>query len=269
MSGFGPRASERQVLVVGWAAAMAIVSLITFLDIVTQAHGEGPDALARTLVSQLSSWLTMTLAICVPAAVALWLRRRRPAWWQAALVHAVALPIYFLIHAGGFLVLRKLAYPLLLGAAYETGPLVVGVFYEASKDVPAYAFGVTAFWLVLRWFAGHEPTAQGGPDLFDIRDGARLVRAPVAEILAVRSAGNYVEFLLDDGRRPLMRGALGALETQLAPRGFVRTHRSWLINQARVTGLRPEGSGDYAVELGAVQAPLSRRFREALKALRT
>jgi DNA-binding LytR/AlgR family response regulator len=40
------------------------------------------------------------------------------------------------------------------------------------------------------------------------------------------------------------------------------------VNSARVTGLRPEGSGDYAVELGAVEAPLSRRFREALAVLR-
>jgi DNA-binding LytR/AlgR family response regulator len=54
----------------------------------------------------------------------------------------------------------------------------------------------------------------------------------------------------------------------MAEHGFVRTHRSWLVNPARVTGLRPEGSGDYAVELGAVEAPLSRRFPQALAALR-
>jgi DNA-binding LytR/AlgR family response regulator len=103
---------------------------------------------------------------------------------------------------------------------------------------------------------------------FDIRDGARLVRVPVSEILAVRSAGNYAEFLLADGRRPLMRSSLGALETGMAEHGFLRTHRSWLVNPSRVTGLRPEGSGDYAIELGAVEAPLSRRFPQALSTLR-
>ncbi|MDB5457166.1 MAG: DNA-binding response regulator, partial [Caulobacter sp.] len=101
-----------------------------------------------------------------------------------------------------------------------------------------------------------------------IRDGARMVRAPVADILAVRAVGNYAEFVLADGRRPMTRSSLVALEGQLAGHGFLRTHRSWLVNPARVTGLRPEGSGDYAVELGAVQAPLSRRFPEALAALR-
>jgi DNA-binding LytR/AlgR family response regulator len=48
----------------------------------------------------------------------------------------------------------------------------------------------------------------------------------------------------------------------------VRCHKSWLINRARVTGLKPEGSGDYAVELGALEVPLSRRYPEALAALK-
>jgi DNA-binding LytR/AlgR family response regulator len=87
-------------------------------------------------------------------------------------------------------------------------------------------------------------------------------------ILAVRSAGNYVEFILTDDRRPLMRSSLAAIQQALATHGFVRTHKSWLVNEARVAGLRPEGSGDYTIELGALEAPLSRRFPEALAALR-
>jgi DNA-binding LytR/AlgR family response regulator len=65
-----------------------------------------------------------------------------------------------------------------------------------------------------------------------------------------------------------MRTSLGALAGRLEAHGFVRTHRSWLVNAARVTGLRPEGSGDYAVELGDLEVPLSRRFRGALDVLR-
>ena len=82
------------------------------------------------------------------------------------------------------------------------------------------------------------------------------------------SAGNYVEFWLADGRRPLMRATLAAIEVELEAYGFVRAHRSWLVNGARVTGLEPDGSGDWTVELGEVRAPLSRRFPEALARLR-
>jgi DNA-binding LytR/AlgR family response regulator len=90
----------------------------------------------------------------------------------------------------------------------------------------------------------------------------------LTDILAVTSAGNYVEFLLGDGRRLLMRSALSAVESDLADRGFVRTHRSWLVNEKAVTGLTPEGSGDYGVALGSLTAPLSRRFPAALARLR-
>ncbi|HET7333927.1 MAG TPA: LytTR family DNA-binding domain-containing protein, partial [Rhizomicrobium sp.] len=105
-------------------------------------------------------------------------------------------------------------------------------------------------------------------DTFDIRDGARLNRVKLADIMAVTSAGNYVEFVLADGRKLLMRGALSALESELAPSGFVRTHRSWLVNAAAVTALKPQGSGDYAVSLGGMEVPLSRRFPDALARLR-
>ena len=61
---------------------------------------------------------------------------------------------------------------------------------------------------------------------------------------------------------------LSTLEGELGPRGFLRTHRSWLVNARQMTALRPEGSGDYTVELGSLKAPLSRRFPDALAKLR-
>jgi DNA-binding LytR/AlgR family response regulator len=35
-----------------------------------------------------------------------------------------------------------------------------------------------------------------------------------------------------------------------------------------MSGLRPDGSGDYTVELGLLEAPLSRRFPDALAKLK-
>jgi DNA-binding LytR/AlgR family response regulator len=154
-----------------------------------------------------------------------------------------------------------------MGGPYQFGPLSTEFPYEFRKDLMAYGLASIIYYLSLRRSA-REAAVQAQTvstaASFDIRDGARLVRVPVSEILAVRSAGNYAEFLLADGRRPLMRSSLSALETGMAEQGFLRTHRSWLVNPSRVTGLRPEGSGDYAIELGALEAPLSRRFPQAL-----
>lgn len=266
----GLSGSERRALATGWLVALAIVALVNIFNVLTRSHDHPERGVLQPLIDELSSALVTMVVIALPAAIALWLRRRSPAWWLAAPVLVLGAAIYPVLHVSAFVALRKLAYSTLLERHYQFGRVFGEFFYEAGKDVPAYALSLTAFWLALRWLAPlwASPGEADAPASFDIRDGARLVRAPTADILAVRSAGNYAEFLLSDGRRPLMRTSLGGLEARLAPLGFVRTHRSWLVNSARVTGLRPEGSGDYAVELGAVEAPLSRRFREALAVLR-
>jgi hypothetical protein len=88
--------------------------------------------------------------------------------------------------------------------------------------------------------------------------------------LAARSAGNYVEVHLVDGRKPMLRGTLASVETALKPHGFVRTHRSWLVNPLRVRELTAEGSGDFRVGLdGGAEAPVSRRFPQALETLKS
>lgn len=185
--------------------------------------------------------------------------------WRALLVHAVALLAFSAFHVVGFYYLRMLVFGL-LSLPYEYD-LAGRFIYELRKDAFGYVVGATAFWGMTRLY-GQAPAAADAPATFDIRDGARVIRVPVADILAVSSAGNYVEFTLADGRRTLMRSSLSAIEADLSPRGFVRTHRSWLVNVARVTELRPEKSGDYCVALGPVEAPLSRRFPQALARLR-
>jgi DNA-binding LytR/AlgR family response regulator len=141
------------------------------------------------------------------------------------------------------------------------------LLYEARKDVLGYALFIGLFSLIdqLLRQPGETPVERA---TFDIRDGAKLTRVRLDEILAISSAGNYVEFFLADGRRLLMRSPLRSVESELGPRGFVRTHRSWLVNGKKVTTLKPDGSGDYTVELGQQAVPLSRRFPDALAKLR-
>ena len=186
-------------------------------------------------------------------------------WPRAIGLHAAAALIYAIFHVSGFVLLRNLVYAA-MGDDYGMGPLLEDFPYELRKDLLSYGINVAVFLV-----AGQAQRRRRGPrdaQMFDIRDGSRLVRVPVREIRAVSSAGNYVEFWLADGRRPLMRTTLAAIEARLEPAGFVRPHRSWLVNAEAVTGLRPDGSGDWTVELGEVQVPLSRRYPQALARLR-
>ncbi|MCR5879891.1 LytTR family DNA-binding domain-containing protein [Phenylobacterium sp. J367] len=262
----GLSGEERRSLLLCWLVAISIIAVVLVLNVLTRMH-DLPVPPLQSIIDEGSSAVVNSVAILIPGLLVVWRRRRSPPAWRVALVFAAGALAYPLVHVSGFVALRGLAYPLALGYPYDFGHPLSEFLYEMAKDLAVYAGALVAFTLVFGRQQAADPS-RPGTELFDIRDGARIVRAPVAEILAIRSAGNYVEFLLADGRRPLMRAPLTTLEVELAPRGFVRTHRSWLVNAARVRGLRPEGSGDYAVELGTLEAPLSRRFRTALETLR-
>jgi len=262
---------ERQGIWQAWLLGAGLIGCIAVVNVLTIRHDAPRLGTLAPAIWEGSSAVVTMLIFAIPASVAVWTFRRKPRWWRAAPVHLVAVILYSVLHVSGFLALRKLAYLAFMGQPYEFGPLSTEFPYEFRKDLMAYALASIIYFLSLKRSAqeaaGQAPGATSAPT-FDIHDGARMVRVPVSEILAVRSAGNYAEFLLADGRRPLTRSSLSALETGMAEYGFIRTHRSWLVNPDRVTGLRPEGSGDFAVELGEVEAPLSRRFPEALVTLR-
>lgn len=216
------------------------------------------SSLFSILAALVIPWLTTALAPPDEAASEGWRPKAK-----FLLVHLTGLVLFSALHVVGFVVLRMLMYDLM-----REGPYVFGdrFFYELRKDLMSYAAYVATFSLVGYWRRVRSELVR--PVSFDIRDGARIIRVPLGDIVAVSSAGNYVEFLLVDGRRPLMRATLAAVEVELGEFGFVRAHRSWLVNAGQVTGLKPEGSGDWTIELGAVEVPLSRRYPAALQRLK-
>ena len=249
------------------ATAAAVVGVVNTINVITILHEEPGYGVAGPVIWEGSSWFTLLLFLWIP-----WIGYRiapplaRPRW--KLLVHLPAAIVFSFAHVGSFIVLRKLAYRL-AAAHYDFGTFFPHFSYELRKDVLGYALFVSFFALIEHLLRQQKLIETPGQTLtFDIRDGAKLTRVRLDEVLAVASAGNYVEFVLRDGRRLLMRSPLSALEGELSPRGFLRTHRSWLVNAAQMTALKPEGSGDYTVELGALAAPLSRRFPQALAKLR-
>ncbi len=264
---FGADGEARRTFRYAYAAVALIVGVINTLNVMSAAHDWPRLKLIEPVIWEGSSWLSLVASFWI-----VWLAWRlaplqvRPRW--RLVIHVPAAAIFSFAHVGGFVLLRILAYRA-LGGHYHVGHFWAGFLYELRKDSFGYVMFLLGMALIEHLLNQQQPiTPPGQNPTFDIRDGAKLTRVPVAEILAVTSAGNYVEFLLKDGRRLLMRTPLSAVESELSGRGFVRTHRSWLVNETAVTGLTPQGSGDYGVALGALTAPLSRRFPDALARLR-
>ena len=263
----GTSGTERRAFVWGACATAAIILGVTLVNVATIQHDMPHLDPHEPWIWEASSALAIFALLWLP-----WLAQRiapleewrGPRTWA---VHAGAVLLWSALHVTGFLLLRHAAYAL-VGEPYRYGDLRTEFPYELRKDVLSYTLTSCAFWVARRLALQSTATAPDQPATFDIRDGARVVRVAITDILAVASAGNYVEVHLADGRKPLMRSSLAAVEGQLSPFGFVRTHRSWLVSAARVTGLTPSGSGDYTVQIGALEAPLSRRFPAALMRLR-
>jgi LytTr DNA-binding domain-containing protein len=260
----GTSGTRRRNFLYAYATTAVFAGVVNILNVLTIQHDRPRLGLLEPAIWEGSSWLSLVAFFWIAWVCSLLAPLRgRPRWrW---LLHIPGALAYALAHVGGFIALRKIAY-WALGSRYVFGE---NFPYELAKDALAYGLFIGGIALVGHLLRQQQMVQIPGQTLtFDIRDGAKLTRVRLSDILAITSAGNYVEFALADGRRLLMRSPLSALESDLSGRGFVRTHRSWLVNETAVTGLEPEGSGDYGVTLGSLTAPLSRRFPAALARLR-
>jgi DNA-binding LytR/AlgR family response regulator len=92
---------------------------------------------------------------------------------------------------------------------------------------------------------------------------------PIADVVAILGADDYVELRLSSGRCLLHAARLDRLETDL-PAGFLRVHRSAIANLAYATGLERDAGRSRVILQSGPALPVSRArlatVREALGA---
>ena len=99
------------------------------------------------------------------------------------------------------------------------------------------------------------------------RGGTRLVAR--SSILFLQAHGDYVRVVADDGRF-LLRAALVDLEERWARHGFLRVHRSFVVNLRRAVEVRPRaqrhrGAADGRRDRGPDRSPPGRRAAQAAR----
>ncbi|MBB4840068.1 DNA-binding LytR/AlgR family response regulator [Sphingomonas kyeonggiensis] len=111
--------------------------------------------------------------------------------------------------------------------------------------------------------------AASQPDRLTVASARGVELVPIAEILAVVGADDYVELRLAGGRSLLHAARLDGLASQL-PAGFQRIHRSVIANLSRVQRLERDGDRWRLHLSEGVSLPVSRSrlpaLREALEA---
>ena len=90
--------------------------------------------------------------------------------------------------------------------------------------------------------------AKQYPSHFIVRTGTRIQIVLVEDTEWIAAAGDYTE-LHARGRSHLLRESMNSLEKRLDPAGFLRIHRSRMVQSRCVTELRSIENGEYLVKL--------------------
>jgi DNA-binding LytR/AlgR family response regulator len=100
-----------------------------------------------------------------------------------------------------------------------------------------------------------------------IKAKGRILFIDPHEIVAVEAQGNYV-LLRRKAGSDLLRESMSAVEEKLRPYGFVRIHRSVIINAAFVEEILTLAAGDYVLRVqGGIEFTVSRKYRRNLHAI--
>ena len=92
----------------------------------------------------------------------------------------------------------------------------------------------------------------------------RILFLPVSDIRWIGAEGNYVR-LSTATETHLLRETMAHLEERLDPRGFLRVHRSFIVNLKYVKEVRREASGDsVAIMDSGHKVALGRSYRASL-----
>ncbi|MBL4671478.1 MAG: response regulator transcription factor [Arenicella sp.] len=87
-----------------------------------------------------------------------------------------------------------------------------------------------------------------------VRKDRKQVKLQLDQILYVQGLKDYVQVFLDNGSHIIKQG-ISAFEEQLGV-GFLRTHRSYIVNQSKVTALTKSD-----VEIGDIEIPIGENFK--------
>jgi hypothetical protein len=254
---------------INWAANTAVV------------HADLDRAGLKVAAWEPAAWegsSGLVMLALIPAL--LWFDRRfplaRPNLGRHLAAHAAFTLPFSLAHILGMVGLRKLIYAA-AGRAYEFGDWPTELVYEYLKDFRSYAGILVIIYLyrfALRRLQGEAEFLSEGreeqepapvTDRFLVRKLGRDFLVRVGEIDWVEASGNYVNLYVGRRAYPL-RETMTGIEQRLAPHGFVRVHRSAIVNLERVRAILPNETGDATLELeGERQVPVSRRYRRTLR----
>lgn len=149
---------------------------------------------------------------------------------------------------------------------YTLEPQVEEAFCEAADTslLPVTRVDAANLIRVLRQL---EVIAKQQTPRIAFKAKGRILFLDLAEIVAVQAEGNYVSLR----HRPnpyLLRESLSSMAEKLKPYGFIRIHRSVVVNVSAVEEIQPLPTGEYRLRVkGGKEYLVTRTYKDNLRDL--
>ncbi|GEM_PF-1619108 len=230
-------------------------------------------------VWELSSSYSTFLLIPV---IAYFTKRSRWRWESplpTLLKYLAAAVTFCVFHVLLMVVFREVIYSftaLEYNFATNAKTLAFELLYELRKDIWSFVFYVVAIevyrYSITQWFGEAKPIFERPnelkledvdplPDILLVKKMGKEFLLKTKDIEWAESAGNYLNLRANNEIYP-MRTTLSEFASQAASHGFIRIHRSHIINISCINHIQKLPSGDADIEMrdGAV-LKLSRRYK--------
>ncbi|GEP62138.1 LytR/AlgR family response regulator transcription factor [Reyranella soli] len=266
-----------------WTVLLTVsVFAHTHVELANEARRGESVTYGRVFAIEVASHLVV--AALLP--VLYWMHRRWPVRGgvRNLAIHVAGLVPFSIIHTLGIAALRPLWFSGILGEDYSFPLTVDRLTFEFAKDVVNYGMLSGATELLRHLIGRPQATAAETPppvpapapssalptvlpERFAVRKRGKEIMVEVADIDWIEAAGNYA--VLHVGGETLeIRSSLTKLEGELDPKRFVRVHKSYVVNVARIAEVTPWISGDWRIRLqDGAEVNLSRRYRQRFEAL--
>lgn len=254
-----------------WLIYLGTNSVVDSLSVITEyARSNRPLENWEPFVWEFSSAILTGLLIIAIARLNHAWRFTAEAWRTPFFVHLFATIPFSLVHVGGMVGLRELAYSV-MDRSYDFGNLTVELPYEFRKDFVTYWFvlGVLYLWQHLRFLNAVRPApeenVQAPLERLIAKKRGREFVINANDIMWIEASGNYANLHHKDGVYPV-RASMSELEDRLDKERFARVHRSYIVHLDRVGEIEPTKSGDYLIHMrDGSTIRFSRRYRSRLK----
>ncbi len=100
-----------------------------------------------------------------------------------------------------------------------------------------------------------------------IKVKGRILLINLGDVVSVQAEGNYV-LLQRDSTSYALRESISTVAEKLRPHGFIRIHRSTLVNSTFVEEIKPYSTGEYGLVVkGRQEYRVTRTYKENLRFL--